>query len=350
MNRILKTMLALYVGKRLYNRLNPASRPAGTAAPASGAITSDHYKPGTRYGKDSDLLWERGKLDPRYKVRYQSDWVNRNGEPVFYRRGEEPWIVSPDLHSGRPGCFRSNPGGLQIDPVTGQVDINHSDTGIRYEVEFAPCGRKGVARTTLVMGGIGYEGTLSSLSGDQPLVARPHYFGHDPELEVPSYRVPAGRYGYIPDQVKPTADLKGLAIDEGTGEIDLRKTVLGGALGYREGGRLPENGASKDFRVYYQAEGSPGREALNYTSLRIHFYDTEADIPEDLLVRIRQQRNSIFQRGIGLPLVLGLPYAWTSDGPWDVLATLAATLTGLFLLNIRESNHPMRPPEHVVTG
>jgi len=350
MNRILKAMLALYVGKRLYNRYAGNSRAAGTDTRKPGEKTYDNGKPDTHYGKDSDLLWERGKLDPRYKVSYESDWVNRNGEPVFYRRGEEPWIVSPELHSGRPGCFRSNPGGLQIDPATGKIDVNHSDTGIRYEVEFAPCGRKGVARTVVVMGGIGYEGTLSSLSGDQPLMARPHYYGHDPELEVPSYRVPSGRYGYIPDPVKPTADLKGLAIDERTGEIDLRKTILGGALGYRADGRIPENGASKDFKVYYQAEGSPSREALNYTSLRIHFYDTEADVPEDLLVRIRQQHNSIFQQAIGLPLALGLPYAWAGDTPWEVLAGLAAALSGLFLLNIRESNHPLRPPEHVVTG
>jgi hypothetical protein len=343
MYRFLKVLFLLYMGNSIISRFRRQPQRAE-------ALSTGEAQGRNRYSLKSDRLWEPGPRYRGYKIRYESKWRNKNGDPVYYRNGDEPWLISPKISPKVHGCYTSYPGGLSIDRATGQIDVNNSDTGIRYEVEFMPCGKNKVAWTAFVMGGVGFQGGVSSLASDQPLISRPHYYGHEPELEVPSEQAPPGRYGYIPDNVKQSANLRGLAIDERTGEIDLRKTILSGALGFREdGSRLPANGASKEFRIYYQLDNAPIKEVLTYTTVRVHFYDSEADVPDELLARIRQTHNSIFQKALALPLMLGMPYAWWSEAPWEVLATLAAALSSLLLLNAHESDNPLRPPEHVVT-
>jgi hypothetical protein len=342
MTRFLKVLFLLYMGNRIFSRFR--SQPA-QAESLDAAIASSKG----RYSLESERLWESKPVNRHYQIQYRSEWKNKNGDPVFYRNGDEPWLVSPNINPKVHGSYRSNPGGLNIDENTGQIDVNNSNTGIRYEVEFNPCGKKGVARTQVVMGGVGFAGSISPLSSDQPLIVRPHYYGHDPELDVPSEKAPPGRYGYIPENVKPSADLRGLFIDERTGEIDLRKTIASGALGFRQDGtQLPPNGASREFKVYYQLDTSPNKEVLNYTTLRVHFFDTEEDIPAELLARLRQTQNSIFQKTLALPLMLAMPYAWWGDAPWEALAALLAALSSLLFLNAHESDNPLRPPEQVI--
>jgi hypothetical protein len=342
MNRFLKVLLLLFLGNRIVHRFR--SQP-----PKVGDLNAAVVKSRNRYSLKSERLWEAGAVNRNFRIKYPSEWENKNGDPVYYRNGDEPWLVAPRISPKVHGCYRSNPGGLNIDENTGEIDVNNSDTGIRYEVEYMPCGKKGVARTWVVMGGVGFSGGIASLSSDQALVVKPHYYGHDPKLEVPSETAPPGRYGYIPENVKPSADLRGLFIDERTGGIDLRKTLESGALGFRQdGSRLPENGASKEFKIYYQLETSPNKEVLNYTVFRVHFFDTEQDVPEELLARMRQTRNSIFQKALALPLMLAMPYAWWSDAPWEALAALLAALSSLLFLNAHESNNPLRPPEQII--
>ncbi|PSR56401.1 hypothetical protein AHMF7605_24325 [Adhaeribacter arboris] len=317
----------------------------------------------TRYGRDSDRLWEESPSCPeyriQYKIAYRSKYLNAYKEPVFYKKPEEPNRVLPKISSDGPGFFNAYPGGLNIDPRTGEIDVNDSDAGVRYTVEFSPCGRDCVARTHVVISGIGYEGGIFSLTESPPeaLIISPFYFGStSPEEEVRSDKVPArpapaGEFGIYPEpNQKPTADLLGLLLDPKTGTIDLRKTIESGALGFRQdpnnpNDRFPENGVSKDFTIFYRLFSGPGKEVLNKSKIRIHFYDTEADIPEELKVRIRQQNNSIYQQG--LPLLLSLGLTSLPDTSWEVLIALLATFSSFFFLMARakDSNHPLIPPE-----
>jgi hypothetical protein len=301
------------------------------------------------YSLESERLWEDPAPCKGYRIRYRSETVNKFKEPVFYTKND-PYQVSPILRPKVHGCFSAKPGGLKINPATGEIDINNSDTGIRYKVDFMPCGKSCTAQTTVVIGGIGYEGGVFSLSSTAELTSRPYYYGSNKEEDVPTWNVPPGRFGYVPENVKRTADLQGLRINEQTGTIDLRDTIKSGGLGYRSGDQgLPENGTSKEFKVYYRLD-TPDRESrLSHTTIRIHFFETEDLIPEELLARIKQQKGSIHWQGFTLPLMLGTPFTWCSDAPWDLLAVLAAGLTSLLLLNTQQSNNPLRPPEHCVT-
>jgi hypothetical protein len=350
MYRFLKVLFLLYVGNSLGNRFRrlPVKQES---------LIMGRGKKRNRYSLNSDRLWEPAPLCKGYKIRYKSKWKNAEGDPVFYKKGNEPLLVAPLTRPQVHGCYSAYPGGLDIDKDTGEIDINNSNTGIRYVVEFTPCGQQCAARTTVIIGGVFWQGSLTSLSSNEPLISVPYYFGHEPNQEVPSRKAPASRYGYIPENVKPTANLKGLFINPDTGEIDLKATIKSGALGFRREEELPVNGSSKDFKVYYQLDIPQSREVLNYSTLRIHFFDHEEDIPEELLARIRQQNNSIFTQGkvgreiltkaLPLPLLLGIPLVGVSDSPWEALAALLATLTSFLFLNAA-SDQPLRPPEHVI--
>jgi hypothetical protein len=350
MFRFLKVLFLLYLGNSMRKRL---SRPTQKA----GARNASHSRARRRYSLQSERLWEKGPVNTRFKIKYRSDWQNKNGDPVFYRKGDDPLLVAPVITPKLDGCFAAYPGGLNIDPVTGEIDINNSDTGISYEVEFTPCGQQSVAVTTVVIGGVGFQGGISSLSGDAPITSKPHYFSHDRSRDVPSLAEATGRYGYIPEKVRRTGNLLGLTINERTGEIDIRKTISSGALGFRPEGGFPVNGTSKEFRIYYQLDDAPNKEVDSFTAVRIHFFDTQDDIPDELLARMRQTRNTIFQKTPGilgqqapaLALLLGVPMAWGTDWPGEALAALMAALTSWLFLNAHETNNPLRPPEHVVT-
>lgn len=320
-----------------------------------------------RYSRKSDKLWEEGPQCSNTKVKfnfaYKSRYQNAYGEPVFYIKKEEPNRIFPVTSGRMPGFYNAYPGGLNIDPQTGEIDINDSNAGARYTVEFTPCGANCVVRTQVVISGIGFEGGVFSLSSPGDLNIRPFYFGSTspeeefPSQEVPSRRTPSGEFGLNPEpNQKPTADLVGLALDRKSASIDLRETIKSGALGFRRNpdgtcDEFPVNGASKDFTIYYRLAKGPGQDVLHKTKVRVHFFDTEADMPEDLKVRIRQQNNSIFRRSLPLAMLPAMSWAFVSDSPWDLLPGLFATISSfLFLMSkARESNDPLTPPEVCVS-
>jgi hypothetical protein len=318
-----------------------------------------------RYGKHSKRLWEdtprcRGNTKSD-EFEYKSEFKNIKGEPVFYPGGERLSRVLPTFRNRRgklkpktDGFFNAHPGGLNIDQYTGEIDVNESDTGIRYVVEYTPCGKKCVTSANVVVSGIGYEGRIVSLSKSGPdgpdgFLLRPHYFGSTAEqlCGVPSEGVPRGTFGL--DDPKHDPRRTGLVIDPKSGEVDIRATIRQGALGFGRDGKVPENGTSKNFQIYYRLDSGPAKGKVNKTSLRVHFYHTKADIPEELLVRIRQQNNSIYRNSFSLPLLLGM--AMTSvtslqDIPWEGIAALLAALSSFLFLSI--GGNPCRPPEVVV--
>ncbi len=78
---------------------------------------------------------------------------------------------------------------------------------------------------------------------------------------------------------------QGIAIDQSTGIIDLRQTLLNGALG-----KNPKNGTFKDFAMQYKI-GDKSNDALNSISFRLYYYKLKSQIP-DSLVNILNAKSS----------------------------------------------------------
>ncbi|MFP4095988.1 MAG: hypothetical protein ACLFUB_16005, partial [Cyclobacteriaceae bacterium] len=80
---------------------------------------------------------------------------------------------------------------------------------------------------------------------------------------------------------------QGVEINTANGAIDLRQTILNGALGNE-----PANGVNKDFTIYYRLyDASDG--ALNSITVRLYYYDDLSAVPQDLLDEIEERRNSL---------------------------------------------------------
>jgi hypothetical protein len=307
--------------------------------------------------RNTDPVFKESPLCLGYRLDYKSEFRNARGEPVFYTSGDQPYLIRPVVrprlrlfHTKPRGCFAAYPLGLDIDQNTGEININASNSGMRYTIEFTPHGKSCVARTHVVISGIAYEGGVFSLSNDQEYICRPLFYGDRQNSDgVPSRIIPAGKFGFIPDNEKPTGDLKGLIIDPQTGEINIAETVKSGGLGFRRGEDFPENGTCKEFSVFYQLNLDDSRKSMQQkTSVRVHFFDTREDIPEDLLKRLNIQQHFIHKNALPLPLLLATSLSIFPESPWSAVAFLLAALSSLLFLNLTDTTSS-RPSETVIT-
>jgi hypothetical protein len=194
------------------------------------------------------------------------------------------------------GFFTAQPGGLAINYETGVIDINQSHSGIRYRVTFTPCTNDKPSHFDLVISGVDYVDNVYYLD-DKPenLILRPFLdgdVGKDRDLPSTLYDLPDGK--------QLTARYFKLAIHPENGEIDLRKTIKNCALGIGKFGLKlrPANGACKEFSINYRVEGET---ALNNTAIRLHYYNSAADVPDFLLNRINRNRSYLGLEPVELP-------------------------------------------------
>lgn len=314
--------------------------------------------PQSRHLPDTDPVFKESPVCLGYKIEYKSEFRNVRGESVFYTSGAEPSLIRPVtkprlriLHTKTRGCFTAHPLGLNINEITGEININASNSGMRYTIEFTPHGKTCVARTHIVISGISYEGGIFSLSNQQGYICQPLFYGDKQNSEeVPSRKIPSGRFGFIPDNQKPTGDLQGLSIDPQTGEINVGETVKSGGLGFRRGEDLPQNGTCKEFSVFYQLNLDDSRKSmLQKTSVHVHFFDTVDQIPEDLLKRLQFQQFFIHRNTFALPLLLGMSLTSMADSPWTALGALVLTLSTMLWANVSGKTTSTRPPEIIIT-
>lgn len=196
------------------------------------------------------------------------------------------------------GKFSAFPDGLALDSLTGAIDINASETGLTYRVEFSPTNGAAPCTTLLTIGGINYLDEVFVLDQGQQF-ARPIYNGSanglipcddddddddddnddddDCEFDVDG-----------PDGTN-LADI-GIEIDDDTGALDLQKTLENNIFG-----ASPLNGATNDFTLYYRiSDQSLG--ALNQIGVRLFYFETMVDVPQQLLEEIEDKRSSLLNQ------------------------------------------------------
>lgn len=211
------------------------------------------------------------------------------GDTIFYVREGVDYKVLPE--NMLEGTFRSLPEGLAIDPNTGEIDINASETGLKYKIILENQALQKACTYTLTIGGINYidspfvldQGeTLvtptynSSISGVTPCAMEDHQ-------EECHFDVKGPNGNRISDL--------GIAIDEQNGAIDLRQTVINEFFGQN-----PTNGKEIDVEMYYRLpDESDG--ALNSISLRFFYFETMGDVPRELIEEIEERQAQLFGDG-----------------------------------------------------
>jgi len=91
---------------------------------------------------------------------------------LFVQPSVSHYIVSPvTLRAGTYACI---PEGLRIDASTGAIDVNQSETGLKYKILFTPAGSNAVETSYIIISGINYQDKIYNLAnGDS--IAVPIY-------------------------------------------------------------------------------------------------------------------------------------------------------------------------------
>lgn len=208
-------------------------------------------------------------------------------DTIFYvREGVENKIMPQNVLEG---TFRSLPEGLSIDPNTGEIDVNASETGLKYKIVLENEDTQDACSYTLTIGGINYVDRVFVLDqGD--IQATPTFNSSQSGLTPCEDSAPVAEaciFDVENSEGDKISDL-GIAVNENNGYIDLQGTLANGFFG-----QDPINGKEIDVKMYYRIQdGSAG--ALNSIPLRFFYFETKGDVPAELLEEIAERQTQIF--------------------------------------------------------
>jgi hypothetical protein len=190
-------------------------------------------------------------------------------------------IVKPSVTT--QGTFSSVPEGLKIDLNTGEIDVNKSETGLKYRVTFTP--QTGDPQiSTVIISGINYEDKIYNLSkGDS--------------IAVPIYNadakqgLPGSGSGNIFDE-SGGCKKAGIVVGSTDAKINL-------ALSVRNQGS--DTGATQEVKLAYRINDGSNK-ALNGLDVKIYFYRTANEIPQYLTDLIAERKRTILNSSTGITI------------------------------------------------
>jgi hypothetical protein len=225
------------------------------------------------------------------------------GDSVFSASvvGTEKRIL-PTIRPLQPGRFAASLPGLDLDTITGRINISRSESGLRYQVYYLSPTNKLIASTSVTIAGIDYQDRIYDLSSNAPeeQFATPIY-NMRPGTPLPCSYIGTSNLckfdetdingDYIPDYIG--ANNSKLIIDTLTGVIDLKKSLAAGVFGPVLPGTSPTilNGRKKDVTIYYRL-GDGDTRMLKKITVRLVYFQSRALIPASMQLEIdsRNQR------------------------------------------------------------
>ncbi len=189
------------------------------------------------------------------------------GDSIFYLRSTGN-IVSP-LPMNRAGKFIGFPKGIELDEITGKIDLAESEMGLRYRIMFVPDGSRDTISTKIVLAGINfYDGIYRLSQGDS--------------IAMPIYNAKGVPYtpGLFGTGLNNSFDdgngcnSQGCAVSSVNGRINLAKSLRDGAI-------TSNHDSQKEFTYYYKMDDASGK-SLNKLKVKLYYYQKRADIPQYL--------------------------------------------------------------------
>jgi hypothetical protein len=231
------------------------------------------------------------------------------GDSIFYLKNQPGnYTVLPVSKPAITGYFKSIPIGLNLDSVTGRVNVTQSVTGLRYKVYYlATATNLPIDSVKIVISGIDYA------DGIYEIAKTPN--AYDTSFPIynarPSLLLPCGDDdedgdGDTDDDDNQCVfdetdlnddgndDIAGvnqdkLLVDIKKGTIDLEASFHAGVFG---GSSNPANGYTKDFTFYYRLADQSAR-ALQQITVRLYHYKKRSDIPQWLLNELGTRGNYV---------------------------------------------------------
>ncbi len=202
------------------------------------------------------------------------------GDSILYMRPSAgDYIVSPT--SQRPGTYSGFPDGIEIDGVTGAINVSKSETGLRYRITHTATDGT-VTATMVVLSGITFTDKFYNLSLHDS-IAFPVYNAS------PSRALPLSGSSFDDGNV---ANGGGCAVRTTNGSINLAETVRNGVFG-----TTPQNDRRETFEIKYRINDASGK-TENKLKVLLYWYNTMADVPADVWETLNDRQNEgVFLKG-----------------------------------------------------
>ena len=201
------------------------------------------------------------------------------GDSILYMRPSGDNIVYPSEY--RPGTYTGFPEGIEIDETTGAINLDNSETGLRYRITHtAPDGTK--TEIKVVLSGITFTDHFYHLAtGDS--------------IAPPVYNASANRVLPLSGSNFDEGNLangSGCSVRTDNGRINLAESIRNGVFGPN-----PRNDDKKEIEIKYRINDGSGK-SLNKLKVLLYWYNTIADVPQ-YLWDILNDRSSqgVFLRG-----------------------------------------------------
>lgn len=234
---------------------------------------------------------------------------------LYPREQASDYIVKPlKTQSGTYGCF---PSGLNINPLSGAINVTKSETGLRYLVWFAPAKGSDTCKKFITISGINYIDSIYTLKPGVTTLALPIFNarlttgaviaglkargGGEPETEVEydDGHDDDDKDGFADEPVAGQQVIpQGVALNKSTGKINLNRTVANGVFG-----TTPVSGTFKDFVLNYRIYSDSSKGTLNRITFRMYYFKNKAAIPSSLKTEIKAKRNLLLLNDTASPKV-----------------------------------------------
>lgn len=178
-----------------------------------------------------------------------------------------------------PGRYFSFPEGLQLNSITGEINVTQSESGLRYKVYLIPEGRNDTLSTTVLVSGINYFDKIYNLSMHDTIA--PAIYNGSISRTIP---------GGSQFDVGNGCNALGCNVQTLNGSINLKQTIRNGVFG---GSYIPQNGTSKEFDLIYKINDASDK-STNKIRIKLYYYNTAADMDQSLVDLLNDRIGTVF--------------------------------------------------------
>lgn len=250
--------------------------------------------------KDIPALIEQNEVNSQNSLSTSNVRLSYGDSLFFLKNTTSNYIIQPISKPTATGYFKAIPKGLSLDSISGKININQSERGIRFKVYYVSPNTTLLDSVKLVISGIDYRDAIYEIAATPNAydTAFPIYNA------IPSLQLPCGDdddddddddNGCVFDETDlnndGNDDIPGviqdkLLVDIKKGTIDAEASLHAGVFGSSN----PVNGKSVDFTFYYRLNDASNR-ALNKITVRLYHYKKRSDIPQALMDTLAERNN-----------------------------------------------------------
>jgi hypothetical protein len=202
------------------------------------------------------------------------------GDSIIYLKpAAGDYIVYPSIH--KDGVYSGFPEGIEIDDISGAINISKSETGLRYKITHTATDGT-VTTAMIVLSGITYRDHFFNLAQNDSMAMPVYNSSESRPLPLNGSSFDEGN----------NANSGGCSVRTDNAIINLAQCVRNGVFG-----NTPQNDSRREFDIQYRINDGSGK-SLNKLRVRLYYYTSMATVAPDLLQTLQdRQTDGVFLRG-----------------------------------------------------